>query len=440
MTSLTFYGGVGEIGGTKILLEDKDNKIFFDFGMSFGQRSRFYSEPYLSPRDVRGLLEFDILQDIKGVYGFDKETDVSGVFISHAHLDHAAHITFLDRSIPVYAGKTTLNIIKALNDIRPQTWETALDGLKFITFRTGDVITCGSIKVEPIHVDHSVPASYGFIIYTSAGPVVYTGDFRLHGTRADLTLDFLKRAEEVRPLAIITEGTNIMGVHVSSEQEVEDKIKYLVSLTEGLVIVSFAINDVDRLRTLFNVCKAAGRKLAISLKQAYLLETLKADPRIDVPDIKNDPHLFAYRRRKKTYYKWEQEIMAKLGGVVDAQAVSKKQTEYILASTFYDLNELVDIQPVSDSIFILAAAEPFNEEMEIDYERLAAWMEHFGMPLFHIHVSGHILPQELRKIVKQISPRKLIPIHTEYPQFFKRYLKDIVPEIILPEKGEMIEL
>lgn len=440
MTSLTFYGGVSEIGGTKIMLEEKGKKIFFDFGMSFGQRAKFFSEPFLKPQDVKGLLEFEILQAIEGVYGFDEKTDVCGVFISHAHLDHAAHITFLDRNIPVYLGEATLTIIKALNEIRPQTWENTLEGLRFKTFRTGDVVECGGIKVEPIHVDHSVPAAYAFIIRASAGNIIYTGDFRLHGTRPDLTEDFIVKAAASKPILMICEGTNAMGIHLSSEKEVEDKIRRLVSMTGGLVIVSFAINDIDRLRTLYQVAKATKRKLAISLKQAYLLDTLKSDPRIDIPDVQSDKHLFAYRRCKKTYYKWEQAIMAKMGEVLDAETVGENQSQYIMAATFYDLNELINIQPVADSIFILAAAEPFNEEMEIDYERLTAWMEHFGMPLYHVHVSGHILPQELKQVIKRINPKALIPIHTERPQFFKRYLGDVVPNIILPEKGEKIEI
>jgi hypothetical protein len=49
-TTLTFYGGVNEIGGNKILLKDGDTKIFFDFGMSFSMRRLFYSPPFLSRR------------------------------------------------------------------------------------------------------------------------------------------------------------------------------------------------------------------------------------------------------------------------------------------------------------------------------------------------------------------------------------------------------
>ena len=35
MTSLTFYGGVGEIGGNKILLEDGTKSLLLDFGLSY---------------------------------------------------------------------------------------------------------------------------------------------------------------------------------------------------------------------------------------------------------------------------------------------------------------------------------------------------------------------------------------------------------------------
>jgi hypothetical protein len=30
-TTLAFYGGVNEIGGNKILLQDGDTRVFFDF-------------------------------------------------------------------------------------------------------------------------------------------------------------------------------------------------------------------------------------------------------------------------------------------------------------------------------------------------------------------------------------------------------------------------
>ena len=67
MVSLSFYGGVREIGGNKILLQDNETKVFLDFGMNFSERSNFYSESWLSPCDERGLLEFGLLPEMRGL-------------------------------------------------------------------------------------------------------------------------------------------------------------------------------------------------------------------------------------------------------------------------------------------------------------------------------------------------------------------------------------
>ena len=72
MTSLTFYGGVGEIGGNKILLRDGDTSIFLDFGKNFERERRFYDEPYLSPREEKHLIYLGILPKISGLYKKDE--------------------------------------------------------------------------------------------------------------------------------------------------------------------------------------------------------------------------------------------------------------------------------------------------------------------------------------------------------------------------------
>ena len=92
-TTLTFYGGVDEIGGNKILLKDGDTKVFFDFGMSFAMKKLFYSPPFLSPKSGKSLQEFGILPKLNGVYKFDdEEPQVDAVFVSHSHLDHSAYL------------------------------------------------------------------------------------------------------------------------------------------------------------------------------------------------------------------------------------------------------------------------------------------------------------------------------------------------------------
>nr|MDO8089785.1 MBL fold metallo-hydrolase [Candidatus Sigynarchaeota archaeon] len=71
MVELTFYGGVGEVGGNMFLLRDGDTRIFLDFGVNYNERRKYYSWPALQPRDHRGLLDFGLIPELSGVYRFD---------------------------------------------------------------------------------------------------------------------------------------------------------------------------------------------------------------------------------------------------------------------------------------------------------------------------------------------------------------------------------
>jgi ribonuclease J len=434
LVNLTFHGGVGEIGGNKILLKDGDTQVLLDFGMNFAERARFYSEPWLVPRDEKGLLEFNLLPPIPGAYRFDEsDSELDAVFISHSHTDHSAYVTFLNRKIPVYCGKTTALILEAFSEITPKSFDNDLEGLQLRTFRTGDKVKVGSVEVEPIHVDHSVPGAYGFIIHTSEGAVVYSGDFRLHGTKPEMTKDFVRVAATSKPVAMICEGTNLIGADMSTEQEVESKLGKVVNATQNLILTTFRHTDVDRTRTLFDVAKQYNRKLAISMRQAYILSKLAHDEHLEMPAADSED-ILVFQRNKKQYYKWERQILDHKN-VVDATEVNKLQERLILATSFSDLKELIDIRPRYGSSYVLSSSEPFNEEMEIEYDKFVNWLDHFGLPMFHIHCSGHIMPTEARKVIAEVKPRILFPIHTEHPELYGRYVSDVA-KVELPQLGK----
>ncbi|MGA7678020.1 MAG: MBL fold metallo-hydrolase RNA specificity domain-containing protein [Dehalococcoidia bacterium] len=135
MVKLTFYGGVEEIGGNKILLEDGERRLFLDFGFPYKRHKQFYEE-YLKPRGGAGLLDpltIGLLPPLEGIYRDDLETPglwaqfrhssfyrkldhVDGVLLTHAHLDHSGHIAFFRDDIPVYSTATTAFIAKAVQD------------------------------------------------------------------------------------------------------------------------------------------------------------------------------------------------------------------------------------------------------------------------------------------------------------------------------------
>jgi ribonuclease J len=106
---------------------------------------------------------------------------------------------------------------------------------------------------------------------------------------------------------------------------------------------------------------------------------------------------------------------------------------------------LIDIQPAPGAYYIHSASEPFNEEMEIDAQILDNWLEHFKFTksptndkhhYYQIHASGHASGQELKELIQQINPAKLIPIHTQKPELFQK----MGVETIKVEYGKQIHL
>jgi len=437
-TTLTFYGGVNEIGGNKILLRDRGTHVMLDFGMSYTAKKQFYSPPFLSPRSERSLQELEILPKIEGLYKFDEaKPHVDAVFVSHAHLDHTAYLSFIKREIPVYCGETTQTILQALSDVRRADLEFNVADIKFKTFRTGDKVTVDGIEVEPIHVDHSIPGAYGFIIHTSNGAVVYTGDFRDHGAKPEMTGEFVEKAKASKPVAVVTEATNMVGASVSNETEVQAKLNRIITQSDGIVLAEFGYSDVDRLNSFFQIAKSSGRCLAVSLRQAYLLDALRNDKGLSVPAL-DDPNLLVFRKSKQRFDKWERELMKRFDGqgkVFDVFELSKRQCNVILAMSFYDFEELVDLQPCAGSCFVLSASEPFNEEMELDFERLVHWLRHYGLPYYHVHVSGHMMPLPLKKALKDIEAKQMFPVHTEQADLFKGFMRDLKSKVTVVEKN-----
>ncbi|MBN2066126.1 MAG: MBL fold metallo-hydrolase [Candidatus Thermoplasmatota archaeon] len=461
MVALTFYGGVDEIGGNKILLEDSGTKIFLDFGMGFTRRGKFFEE-FLMPRSANGMgdfLELGLLPDIAGVYREDllehagkkaQEPDIAGVVLSHAHADHANYISFLHKDIPIYCGETCKYILEAVDEQSQRTIENEIMNYRkrpvykcdyktpptrrtFHTFRTGKTITIDSLEIEPIHVDHSVPGAYGFIVHTSEGSIVYTGDLRSHGIHAEMTDEFVTKAEEAKPVAMITEGTRIDTKNTGeSEQQVYEASKKEIAACNSMTFVDFNFKDVDRFTTFYRIAEALGKTLVISFKHACFLERYHRDKKLMVPDSRDDKiMLLKPKRLTGTYINEDYSdyyIKKRLNypNIITAEDVKKFPNRYMIVLNFWYLNMLVDLQP-KHGVYIHSLSEPFNEEMEISYERMRNWLNHFGLRFVQSHCSGHINGEDLKAMVVRIKPQTLYPIHTEKPHLFNTLEPDIVP-------------
>jgi len=459
MTSLTFYGGVNEIGGNKILLQDKDTKVFLDFGMSFGKRGKYFDE-FMSPRLAAGLrdfIEIGLIPDLDRVYRSDlmemmgkpeTDTDIDAVLLTHAHADHADYISFLHEDIPVYMGDTCKLILEAIEERSSRRFEREILSFKprndkkadeidrdVRTFRTGDKFKVGSLEVEPIHVDHSVPGAYGFIIYTSEGPVVYTGDIRLHGTRPDMTEEFVKKAAEVKPIALLCEGTRIADPETDeSEQKVLDDCNAHVKNNNGLVLADFNFKDMDRLRTFYNVAKENDRKFVVDISDVVYLKHLSKDPQLNVPNY-NDENIAIFKPLKTSWTKSQKELLDE-PNIVTAEDIAKNQDKMLCSFSFWNFGALIDIKPTSDSLYIHSLSEPFNDEGVFDKTKVDAWLDKYDMRRVQSHCSGHSKGQYLLDVVKTIDAKMLYPIHTEHPEVYKK----VTDKITIVDEGVKYEI
>ena len=278
----------------------------------------------------------------------------------------------------------------------------------------------------------------GGCIRSSAGPVVYTGDLRRHGPRKDLTEEFIEKAKEAEPVAMITEGTRMAAVERRknhSEAQVQKLSNDIVSSTDKIVFTTRYGRDIDRFRSFYEVAKKNNREFVITPKTAHLLSKLLDDEHLNLPNPMNDDSIRVYYRRKKSgnfnekdYYNWERDFMDKL---VTHEYVSKNQKNLVMDLDFYQFTELIDIRPTAGSHFIHSMSEPFSEE-DIEDQIMHNWMNHFKLQFHQIHASGHMSKDQLVEMVNYIKPKRVFPVHTENQYLFEENFPQI--QIIEPAK------
>jgi ribonuclease J len=292
-------------------------------------------------------------------------------------------------------------------------------------------------------VDHSIPAAYGFIIQTTKGTVVYTGDIRLHGPMSEMSEEFVEKAEGAEPIAMICEGTRINPNEkrtTYSEEDVRRLSNKVVEKSRKIVICTFYGRDIDRFKTFYSIAKENDRKFVISTRMAYLLSKLKEDSRLKIPDIKKDRNILVYFKRKKSgefkesdYYQWERPFLDK---AVTSDYIHKNQSKILLSLDLPSFTELIDMKP-DGGHFIHSMSEPFSEE-DIEVDVMHNWLDHFHLKFHQIHASGHCPSCDLKDIIDTVRPKRVFPIHTEEPEYFKKMVKK--NEIVIPVKGKELSL
>lgn len=458
MATITFYGGVDEIGGNQILLEDGDIKLWLDFGLSFSRLGMYYAD-FLQPRSAAGLsdyLELGLVPRLPGVYRQDllRPTDLGyeepcfdGVLLTHAHLDHAGCISFLDPEIPVYCSDLTRRLLDVYQTTTRGGFAVEFAGGRFRPFgehvnwreweefeREFTAPERAPFEVRTFEVDHSIPGACAFLIHTSEASIAYTGDLRLRGPRPESTLEFIRALEDEPVDVLITEGTRVeeredeklirllageLKPKLESEAEVRDLAVEIVGSCLDPLFVDFVPRDFDRLRTFVEVASNTGRRLVVPLKLGYYLKELGNLLGLRLEDVElylEPKKLGAYDKRE--YHPWEQELFSE-GNVRRSDWIRSHLGELLVHLDYYRLKELVDLRP-SGGVYIHSSSEPFSEEQALDFQRFKNWLKRFEIKYEYLHTSGHLSREEVFDLVRRSGAKIVFPVHTLGAEDFRR--------------------
>ncbi len=482
------YGGLGEIGGNKVMVSSPSKQaIILDFGKSFSREEAFFQHPFMSPAFPEDYFKTGLLPPSEGPWWKMEGYETLGVFLSHAHLDHWGYLHLLHSDIRVFLGEAAWQIVDVYRFTRRDLG--GIDRLEIGTFKTGDILSMGDFSVTPIHVDHSVPGAYGFLIECCGRKLAYTGDLRMHGPKAHMTKDFVDACASEGIDLMIMEATKVapendpesslvkvlenrvwyrwrreppkrISFEVSTEDEVGERMIEVLERSDALVLVEVSSADVDRIRTVFEVARKLNRELVMDERTALISERLSESGVEGLP-LPGDYKLWRKRRRgrngeevkiglrePKAVKEFLERIEDRGGpesiiwGSRRADMLKEGELHLVITSNatrfLYEIP--MGVKPKID--FIMSRSEPFSEESALSLDRLMNWLLMYDVARYYrIHVSGHLFPDQIRDVLDSVNPAKVVPIHTEHSDLFDLYVpRRMLNSILLPQLGEPFEI
>ena len=381
------HRGQRQIGGSIIEISTETTRIFLDLGVNLDNASK------------------DDFPDIEGVFSGVKTCD--SVFISHYHYDHMGLLEHIIEGIPVYMGEKAYKVFSAAANYKDNEV-----GFEANYLYDSQKITVGDIYITPYQCDHSAFDSYMFLIEADNKTVLYTGDFRANGR-----LDYSKLLDKLPEVdAVITEGTTLSRESDKGnieENQLEDiAVNYLAKYTGPAFIMMSAMN-VERMITAYNVAQKTNR---LFLEDIYTADiAMAAGELAPKPNVETGVRVFTTGGTKQ-YNRLLEYGDSKIG----KREISQKPFLMCIRQSMRNyLDKLNELLPFDDGVLFYGMWKGYMEQPEL--QDFLSFMEEKGVKIHILHTSGHADSWTIDKLINDISPKTIIPIHTENETWFNRY-------------------
>ena len=409
-------GGLEQIGMNITAFEYEDSIIVVDCGLAF-------------PED--DMLGIDlVIPDI--TYLKNNVDKVKGFVITHGHEDHIGALPYILKQLnaPVYGTKLTIGLID--NKLEEHNLTRSV---KRKVIRHGQSINLGAFRIEFIKTNHSIADASALAIFSPAGIIIHTGDFKVDYTPVFGDAIDLQRFGELGKkgvLALMCDSTNAERPGFTmSERTVGKTFDNIFAEHKNtrIIIATFASN-VDRVQQIINSAYKYGRKVVIEGRSMVNVITTAAElgyldipenTLIDIEQMKNYPD--------------EQMVLVTTGSQGESMAALSRMAA--------NMHRKVQVKP-GDTVILSSNPIPGNEKA---VSKIINELTMMGAKVIFqdVHVSGHACQEEIKLIYSLVHPKYAIPVHGEF-----RHMKaqaDIAASLGIPKdnifilhSGDVLEL
>ncbi len=388
--TITFLGGLGDIGRNCAAIETDDALLILDCGQLFASEE----EPGVD----------SILPDID--YLFERKDKIIGCLVTHGHEDHIGAIAHvLDRGLefPIYGSAFTLGLVRYRCDERHVMGRT-----KLIEVADNETVQIGPFSVEFLAVTHSVPGGLISAITTPQGLVLHSSDFKLDphpidGRRTNLPrIGALAEDPGIRLLLADSTNSDAPG-STASESTMGANLAEVFRANQGRrVITACFASHMHRDQQIVNAALDDGRKLAtLGLSMRKNVALARSLGLLKIPDA--------------AFFDIEEISDFEPGEVCIISTGSQGEERSSLATAAAGTSRWIRIGD-RDTIILSSHPIPGNEarvsNLMNDLIRRGAEVVHSG--LVEIHTSGHGKRDELTTLHTVSRPEWFVPVHGEY--------------------------